>query len=214
MEEREPSIASVASSSDLYSESDRKPDTPAKDPQDGSTSTKRKAKPVEFTSEKKRKLLHIPHSPSANLSYCAGLPPEIWQNIFLSCSPVTLGRLLQVNRPFHSYLTDAQSVSDTKPTSGRLTILKPESIWSFVRNAHPTKPPRPLPGMSEPEMWRLIMSKRCQFCEKLDHSISGDKLWDKGPGPNGVRIAWSFGIRSCGKCLVDNCDKVCLSCQV
>ncbi|OCL11927.1 hypothetical protein AOQ84DRAFT_335103 [Glonium stellatum] len=206
MEERESSIPSVASS-DLYTESDRKPDTPAKCPHEEPTSTKRKAaNPVEFAFEKKRKLQHVPLSPSTTLSSCAGLPPEIWQNIFLSCSPVTLGRLLQVNRAFHSYLTDAQSVSDAKPTSGRLSVLRPESIWSSVRNAHFTKPPRPLPGMSELEMWRLILGKKCQFCGKIDHSISGDKLWDKGPGPDGVRIVWSFGIRACGKCLLETCD--------
>jgi hypothetical protein len=199
-EEREPS---VASSSDLYSESD----TPVATHQHAPTPTKRKAEDSAVSGpDKKRKLEPVSSSPSPSyLLPCVGLPPEIWQNVFLSCSPATLGRLLQVNRSFHSYLLDVQAPSKG---SGRLNVIKSESIWITARKAHPTRPSKPPEGFSELELWRLIMGKKCHFCKKTSTSTPGEKPWEKGPGLDGVRIIWPFWVRACGTCLQGQCEKV------
>ncbi|KAF2270419.1 hypothetical protein CC78DRAFT_573700 [Lojkania enalia] len=198
MEEREPSIAS---STDFY-ESDRKPDTPADDAQNNALPTKRKAESLESVQDKKRRVESTPPSSAIDLEPCAGLPPAIWQHIFLSCPLTTLGRLLQVNRSFHSYLAHVRTVPSTKPESGFLRLLKSESIWAAARNAVPKKPPKPLPGFSELQMWQLVWSKKCQFCEKQSSFIPGEKVWQQGPGASGVRTVWPFAVRTCGPCLI------------
>lgn len=198
-EEREPS---VASSSDLYSESD----TPAAIQHHGPTPTKRKAEHTDSGPDKKRKLDPISSSPSSSyLLPCVGLPPEIWQNVFLSCSPATLGRLLQVNRSFRSYLLDVQSPSSG---TGCLSLVRSDSIWIAARKAHPTRPSKPPEGFSEVALWSLIMGKACQICNRAPSSTPGEKPWEKGPGPNGVRIIWPFWVRACGSCLSERCEKV------
>lgn len=205
MEEREQSIASLT---DFY-DSDRKPDTPSTDALHDLALGKRKAEVLGAAQEKRRKLDDPPFSPAIHhLDDCAGLPPQIWQHVFLFCSVFTLGRLLQVNRSFHSYLTDVHTPPLSKPDKGFVPLIKSESIWSSARNAHPTKPPRPLPGLSEVKMWQLVLGKTCQFCNKRPSLTPGDKVWQKGPGEDGVRIIWPFAVRSCGSCLLQRCQKV------
>jgi hypothetical protein len=203
MEERE---TSVASSSDFY-QSDRKPDTPPRDAHNGTLSVKRKADDHDDFQEKRRKT--EPASCLSNhLPPCAGLPPAVWQHIFLSCPLAALGRLLQVNRSFHSYLSDVPNVSPSKPHVGFLRLLKSESIWASARNAHPTKPPKPLPGFSELQMWQLVWSKKCQFCNRESLFTPGEKVWQKGPSVTGVRTIWPFAVRACGPCLLERCQTV------
>lgn len=205
MEEREPS---VASSTDFY-ESDRKPDTPAWDAPNDSSSVKRKAEDQQDLHDKRRKTdASSGLSTPTHLPPCAGLPPAVWQHIFLSCPLAALGRLLQVNRSFHSYLSDVRNVSPAKPDSGFLRLLKSESIWASARNAHPTKPPKPLPGFSELKMWQLVWSKKCQFCDRPSVFTPGEKIWQKGPSLTGVRTIWPFAVRACGPCLLDRCQTV------
>ncbi|KAF2648339.1 hypothetical protein K491DRAFT_642688 [Lophiostoma macrostomum CBS 122681] len=201
MEERE---ASVASSTDFY-ESDKKPDTPAGDSRDDALLLKRKADDLESPQHKRPKL-DSPAPCLPDLKACAGLLPAIWQHIFLSCPLRTLGRLLQVNRSFHSYLTDVRNVSVAKPPLGFARLLKSESIWASARNMHPTKPPKPLPGFSELQMWQLVWSDKCQFCGRGSAFTPGEKIWQKGPGATGVRIVWPFAIRTCVSCLLDKCQ--------
>ncbi|KNG44669.1 f-box domain-containing protein [Stemphylium lycopersici] len=69
-----------------------------------------------------------------------------------------------------------------------------------------TKPPKPLPGFSELQMWQLAWSRTCQFCNKLDSHTPGDRIWQKGPGHAGVRVIWPFAIRACGPCLLQRCQ--------
>jgi len=205
MEDREPS---VASSTDFY-ESDRKPDTPARDVHNGCLPAKRKAEDLAAAQDKRRRFDPVPApSPPPDLPPCAGLPPAVWQHIFLSCPLPTLGRLLQVNRSFHSYLSDVRNLSPSKPDSGLLRLLKSESIWASARNAHPTKPPKPLPGFTELQMWQLVWSKKCQFCDRHSVFTPGEKIWQKGPGATGVRTIWPFAVRSCGPCLLQRCQTV------
>ncbi|KAH7086947.1 hypothetical protein FB567DRAFT_526606 [Paraphoma chrysanthemicola] len=202
MDERE---SSVASSTDFY-QSDPKsaPSAPAA-PSDMAV-TKRKADRDLSARDKKRKLASPSTAISSDLGWCAGLPPAVWQHIFLSCSLKDLGRLMQVNRSFLLYLTDVHNVSLSKADAVCLRLLKSESIWASARNAHSPKPPKPLPGFSELQMWQIAWLKRCQFCNKASSSTPGQKVWQKGPGPDGVRTVWPFGIRTCGPCLMENCQ--------
>lgn len=201
MDERE---SSTASSVDFYG-SEEKPSTPQAELQANLVSTKRKAEEPVQPEQKKRRLESPPRGAFA-LEPCAGLPPAIWQHMFLYCSLSDLGRLLQVNRPFRSYLTDVQDVSLSDPVQGSLRLLKSESIWASARHALPVKSPKPLPGFSELQMWQLVWSKKCQSCQKLKSGTSGDKIWQKGPGADGVRTIWPFGIRACGSCLMEKCQ--------
>ncbi|KAF2681890.1 hypothetical protein K458DRAFT_391402 [Lentithecium fluviatile CBS 122367] len=197
MDERE---SSTASSVDFY-ETDQRPLTPARNAP-GATVAKRRAEELAPSPEKKRKL-DSPSPTTCALTPCAGLPAAVWQHVFLSCSLHDLGRLLQVNRAFHSYLTDVRNVSLRDPDSGSLRLLKSESLWASARNALPVKPPKPLPGFSELQMWQLAWAKRCQFCQKESSFTPGEKIWQKGPGANGVRAVWPFGVKSCGPCLLN-----------
>jgi hypothetical protein len=205
MEERE---SSVASSVDFY-ETESKP-TPAVAEMRRETSlAKRKAEDVSPVQEKKLKL-QASSSAARGLSSCARLPPQVWQHVFSFCSLADLGRLIQVNRSFLSYLTDVRSVSAPSADTGRLHLLKSESLWASVRNALPTKPPKPLPGFTELQMWQLAWSKRCQFCNKLNDFTPGERIWQKGPGDTGVRTVWPFAVRACGPCLLEQCQTVSL----
>ncbi|ORY09422.1 hypothetical protein BCR34DRAFT_665504 [Clohesyomyces aquaticus] len=195
MEDRE---ASVSSSTDFY-------DSPRRHVEQDPPHTKRKAEELPSSQDKRRRLDSTPATTATQVKPCAGLSPEIWQHIFLSCSLADLGRLLLVNRSFHSYLTDIRNVPNAKPDSGFPRLLKSESIWAAARSAHPTKPPKPLVGFTELQMWQLVWGKQCQFCGRQKECISGEKIWQKGPGSNGVRTIWPFGVRACGPCLLERC---------
>jgi hypothetical protein len=212
MEERE---SSVASSTDFYG-TEAKPETTADTahmPRD-MAATKRKAEESSSAHDKKRRL-GSPFSPvSSTLRQCAGLPPAVWQHIFLFCSLADLGRLMQVNRSFLSCLTDVHNVPVSKPGSGCLRLLKSESIWASARNALSPRPPKPFPGFTELQMWQLAWSPRCQFCGKSNSLTPGEKIWQKGPGSNGVRTVWPFGIRVCGPCLLQRCQTVSRTCPI
>jgi hypothetical protein len=218
MDERE---SSVASSSDLY-ESDTKPKTPVRLAPPDPSVAKRKAPHFPSVPDKKKRKLDSSASaspapaaapaPSTELRSCARLPPPVWQRVFLFCSLADLGRLIQVNRAFHSYLTAVPTLPSHAPSSGCLRLLKSESLWASARNAFPSKPPKPLPGFSELRMMQLVWSGRCQFCAKPNAFTPGDAFWEQGPGPAGVRAVWPFGIKSCGPCLQQRCQSVSCDC--
>ena len=211
MEERE---SSVASSADFYG-TEAKSNTPPSDAQNHGFLAKRKAEDESSELGKKRKLDYLSSpSISSDLRPCARLPPAVWQHVFLYCSLADLGRLIQVNRSFLYYLTDVRNVSNSKPEQGCSRLLKSESLWASARNALPTKPPKPLPGFTELQMWQLAWSKRCQFCHKLSTFTPGERIWQKGPGETGVRTIWPFAIRACGTCLLKQCQTVSCTCLV
>jgi hypothetical protein len=206
MEERE---SSVASSTDFYG-TEVVPATAV--PSDNMSFSKRKAEDVSCAHEKKKPKLASPSPLLSSDARCAGLPPAVWQHIFLFCSLADLGRLMQVNRPFLSYLTDVHHVSVSKPDSACLRLLKSESVWASARNALSPRPPKPLPGFTELQMWKLVWSAHCQFCHRSNALTPGDKIWQQGPGTNGVRTIWPFGIRACGPCLMQQCQTVSRTC--
>ncbi|KAH7379208.1 hypothetical protein DE146DRAFT_774031 [Phaeosphaeria sp. MPI-PUGE-AT-0046c] len=202
MDDRE---SSIASSADFYEPEDKSPAT-AQAAQSTMSFTKRKAEDGSSAHDKKRKLESPFPRVSSDLRPCAGLPPAVWQHVFLACSLPDLGRLMQVNRSFLSYLTDVHNVSVSNPDSTCLRLLKSDSVWASARNALSPRPPKPLKGFSELQMWQLAWSRRCQFCSKSSSFSAGDKIWQQGPGLSGVRAIWPFGIRACGPCLMQQCQ--------
>ncbi|KAL5114724.1 hypothetical protein ACEQ8H_007393 [Pleosporales sp. CAS-2024a] len=182
------------------------PAVPLDSAQPDMAAAKRKAEAPASAHGKKRRLT-APSSPaSTRLSACRRLPPAVWQHVFLFCSLADLGRLMQVNRSFLSCLTDVHTVPVSKPDAACLRLLKSESVWASARNALSPRPPKPLPGFTELQMWQLAWSPRCQFCGKLSAFTPGDRPWQKGPGSDGVRTVWPFGIRVCGPCLMERCQ--------
>ncbi|EED15957.1 conserved hypothetical protein [Talaromyces stipitatus ATCC 10500] len=141
------------------------------------------------------------------------LPMEIWQYIFLFLDPKTLGSFLRVNKNFYSFLT-SKAGGQTENSASTQGILKPmsaNSIWSSVRKSFYPGMPRPLANMTELDMWRLIGTTVCQDCGKNDQNnelpTANLPPWEKGPGTNGVRIFWPFGIRTCSKCFLERTKK-------
>lgn len=170
-----------------------------------------------FSPGKRRRFSFPSHqnfSPLSSLGSCKNLPPEIWQYIFRYLSPHSLGRLLSVNRAFLMYLTRIVQPPEGYTSSGVCKLLSSERVWSLSRKAFNPGFPRPMIDFSERDMWALAGSRParryCQFCRKLGESILPPRsnAWEQGPGPNGVRIIWPFGIRTCGSCLEQMCQKV------
>lgn len=206
MYERE---SSVASSVDFYDSEGRPNASSGQMQNDASSAGKRKAEDASSATDKKRKLdTNVSSSTSTQLRNCAGLPPAVWQHIFSFCSLADLGRLIQVNRSFHCYLTDVSAVSLSRTENSCLDLVLSEALWASARNAYNSNTPKPLVGLTELQMWQLVWSKRCQFCNKLDATAPGDKLWQQGPGEAGVRTVWPFAIRACGPCLMQQCQTV------
>jgi hypothetical protein len=206
MYERE---SSVASSVDFYESEGKLNASSGQMQNDASSAGKRKAEDASSAADKKRKLHASVSSPiSTQLRNCAGLPPAVWQHIFSFCSLADLGRLIQVNRSFHSYLTDVSAVSLSRTENSCLHLLLSEALWASARNAYNSNAPKPLAGLTELHMWQLVWAKRCQFCSKLATAAPGEKLWQQGPGEAGVRTVWPFAIRACGPCLMQQCQTV------
>ncbi|PGH13150.1 hypothetical protein AJ79_03857 [Helicocarpus griseus UAMH5409] len=137
------------------------------------------------------------------------LPGEIWQHIFTFLPPTSLGRIICVNKAFRSLLTPSEAELPSYPeTRGVLKYMNPSSIWSVSRRAFYPGMPRPLSFLNEIEMWRLVYGSTCQFCGKSSSSCLGNHtIWEAGPGLDGVRIIWPFGIRSCGECILAKTEK-------
>lgn len=140
------------------------------------------------------------------------LPHEILQHIFSFVDPVSLGRLLCVNRSFHSLLDPAMSLPEGSE-SGKvkhLTLRSQDLIWATSRRRHLQGFPKPMDKMSELEMWRLVRGRFCQFCgkkRKSRQSLTPDP-WNAGPGLDDVRTIWPFRVTSCGSCLQPRLVKV------
>jgi F-box domain len=134
------------------------------------------------------------------------IPSEIWQHIFLFTSPRTLARLSRVNRRFNKLLTfDEQDNSAPLVLYGRLKHCTPDSLWgSFRKRLSTLIMPKSVRDLSERQLWALLCGIKCQFC-RSSNGLEGQHVnvsqWEPGPGPSGVRIIWSFGIRSCLDCL-------------
>lgn len=134
----------------------------------------------------------------------ARLPAEVWQRVFMHLSPAMLCRCLRVCKPFNLYLTHlsaspASRASKRDHTKAR--IVDSDSIWIHARKNYFTTMPRPLAAFSELDMLKLVGGRTCQFCARVPVSSPATSLFNAGPGPNGLRVIWPFGIRTCGSCL-------------
>jgi hypothetical protein len=142
------------------------------------------------------------------------LPPEILQRIFTFLPPMSLGRLICVNRYFRSLVDPAIPLP---PASGQVRYLNPRSqelVWATSRKRFLHGFPKPMLGMGELQMWRLVQGRSCQFCGRLSRTTqetASTSPWEAGPGPLNVRTIWPFRIRSCGRCLEDRIVKVGIS---
>lgn len=146
------------------------------------------------------------------------LPANIWHEIFLACTPVSLARLTRVNKLFHKFLTEPTG-NDTAagpgpPSDEPLEGVSPERIWAASRQLYFPDMPEPLEGFTEAEMWRLLAGRRCQFCGRygdVTGDIYGQGLMGSKTGEDDLMVVWAFAARSCAPCLKENSEKVCLT---
>ena len=145
-------------------------------------------------------------------SKSSALPAVLWQHILCYVPPVFLGRLLRVNHAFNTYLTPGKAGEDTRvlPKSV-IQPLKAEDIWLASRRRFAPGLPRPMHGLQDLDMWRLLRGQNCQVCGQTKEAIPAanlDSPWESGPGNSSVQIIWPFGVRCCGSCLQDVSKKV------
>jgi hypothetical protein len=145
----------------------------------------------------------------------SNIPPEIWHHVFTFIPPGTLTSLLRVNRAFNKLLTPStenpKRPSSTNCRNAVLQVLDSDFVWSTSRKLFHPDLPRPPLNMPELSMWRLLCGRTCQFCGKLGMSTTNDmpgNQFELGPGEDGVKIIWQFGVRSCGTCLQERSEKV------
>ena len=145
------------------------------------------------------------------------LPAALWQHILCHVPPVFLGRMLSVNHAFNTYLTPGKNEEDLTPLpNSTVQPLKSEAIWAISRRKFYPGIPRPIQGLKELDMWKLLKGTKCQICGKvkIDLSIANPQgPWESGPGDTGIRAVWPFGIRCCGPCLQEHTQKVVPDCQ-
>ena len=140
------------------------------------------------------------------------LPPELWQRVFTFVPPLSLGRLLSVNRTFNSLLDPSKSLPQARTLQrGPLSLQGQDHIWSVARKLLIPSMPRPMSSIPELETWKLVRGHYCQFCGRkptvtLPSFTSAP--WSSGPGPENVRVIWPFAVRSCGSCLSTRLVKV------
>lgn len=128
------------------------------------------------------------------------LTPELWQYIFTFIPPRQLARIQRVCKQFQLCLNVEPTASES--TKGHARPLHPDALWAAARLLHHPTWPQPLSPMPDLQFWTLVLGRTCQFCKRLPESITDpDDPWASGPGLDGVRIVWQFGIRTCGSCL-------------
>lgn len=135
----------------------------------------------------------------------SAFPAALWQYIFCFVPPVFLGHLLFVNRAFKSYLTPGAEIQEMAiPARSIVQPLTAEAVWVASRRHFAPGLPRPIHGLQELDMWRLLVGRKCQRCGYVGDTVSGthsENPWESGPGAFGVRVVWPFGMRCCGSCL-------------
>ncbi|KAL9637410.1 MAG: hypothetical protein Q9204_001903 [Flavoplaca sp. TL-2023a] len=142
------------------------------------------------------------------------LPAELWHHIFRFVPPVFLGRLLRVNHAFNSYLTSDTPEPDQMDNSFGKGVrpLDAETIWAASRKLYARSLPKPLRGLKELDMWRLLLGKACQLCgqaKDLAPMVGEANFWESGPGertdidlllssdfPSFLRLALPFALVS------------------
>ncbi|EXJ88155.1 hypothetical protein A1O1_05083 [Capronia coronata CBS 617.96] len=133
------------------------------------------------------------------------LPNEIQQHIFSFLDPISLGRIIRVNRSFRSLIDPAASLPEASGQARQLTLRSQDLVWATSRKTFFQGFPKPMDAMTELEMWRLALGRRCQYCSSRGQpenmSLSTSSPWHAGPGLKNVRTIWPFRVRTCGSCL-------------
>ncbi|KAK4957161.1 hypothetical protein LTR10_005119 [Elasticomyces elasticus] len=170
----------------------------------------------EETAPKKPKLTATAATPATATVTPSGspaerLPTELWQQIFLRLPPAMLSRCLRVSKTFNAYLTQtkaqpsAATTRKGKAVKTRIaSVQDSNAIWTEARKNYFSNMPRPLGDMTELAMLQLIGGRTCQFCARLPMPAPATSPFNSGPGPDGMRVIWPFGIRTCGQCLERN----------
>ena len=145
---------------------------------------------------------------SGDTQRTATLPVEIWQQIFLYLPPAMLCRCLRVGKSFNSYLTTTKALLAPKKGPTKVRLLDSEAIWAHARKTFFPNLPRPLSRCSELQMLQLVGGRKCQFCMRTPEPSPATTPFNCGPGHDGLRVIWPFGIRACGRCIENNTLKV------
>lgn len=142
----------------------------------------------------------------------SALPSVLWQHIFCFVPPVFLGRLLRVNHAFNTYLTPSKSNQDVvRLTHSIMQPLDAEAIWVASRRRFCPGLPKPIHGLQELDMWKLLRGQDCQICGQIkaaSPAVNAGHNWESGPGEFAVKVVWPFGVRCCGPCLQKISKKV------
>ena len=144
-----------------------------------------------------------------------GLTLPIWRRIFGNVPPMSLGKLLRVSRSFYDILDPTGNHGAYQPDqeSQEAAVTGSQQVWNASRRKFTPGLPRNLPGKSDLEMWRLIRGHQCQICHERKPLCTGPapNPWLAGPGKDGVRVIWLYGVRCCGPCLRSASEQVCLN---
>lgn len=184
---------------------------------EGSSSrNEKKVLPDEWSSNKRTRSNDVEIG-SVSESKAPGQSPtlsaELWQHIFCFVPPVFLGRLLRVDHAFHTYLTQNKA-NEQEPKRESYNAVKPlgsEAIWASSRRRFGRGLPKPISGLLELDMWKLLRGRKCQVCGEAKASglsFSADSPWEAGPGATGLRVVWPWGVRICGHCMQSCSEKV------
>ena len=140
------------------------------------------------------------------------LPVAIWQQVFLYLSPANLARCIRVCRTLRSHLVETKAASTTNKADAKdfskVRVFDSETIWAHSRKLLHPNMPRPLARLTELQMLQLIGNTQCQFCGRPPVPLHPTTPFNCGPGAEGVRVFWPFGVRSCGRCIEENTLKV------
>ncbi|GAB7363769.1 hypothetical protein MBLNU230_g4337t1 [Neophaeotheca triangularis] len=139
------------------------------------------------------------------IPYLKKLSPECWQEVFSYLPPAMLARGLRVSRVLNAFLSQLEpSPKVSKSTDSRtVRIRDSESLWGDARKAFFPQLPKPLKQCTERTMIRLIGGRHCEICDKPSQSAPQVPItqYTAGPGADGVRVVFAYGLRACGPCL-------------
>lgn len=136
------------------------------------------------------------------------LPAAIWQRVFMHLPPAVLCRCLRVCKEFSDYLTRMKPPQGQHKDKCAVRVVDSEATWTTSRKAFLPQLPRPLARFSELEMLKLIGGQTCQTCGKVPQPPPATSIFNCGPGLNGVRVIFPFGLRTCGSCIEPQLLKV------
>lgn len=201
---------SSGSSSDLYDSTQAQNNAPLQQ-QDTSSAKRILEDANDGDYSDKRAKTESPAASSSNaLSASSRFSAAVWQRIFSYLPPPSLGRLMLVSKDLRSCL-DGTIPPNLGQDKEFLKTVDAETIWAQWRTSNAQNMPKPLQGLSERDMWKLIRGFRCEMCEKLDEQPrqpTSPDLWHGGPQMSTTRAIWPFGARYCAECCFRSCERV------